>query len=203
MFKNFLLLLFLLGNMSTWGYAQQVLKITRIEETQVPAPVKASYEESLGYEILHWEKVSLNANQERYVATYLALDNASGQMTTRRARYNPAGRLTSMNTYCLAKGQKADSQALQIQLGTGGVEEASLQRFEKVMRSTANIVSFERVLFQPGNANQERESISLLRIVSKNKNRIAVAYYDMEMKPFDAKAYPVRVLEMSDMDSSF
>ncbi len=181
--------------------AQQTPKSAKIEEAQVPPVVKSSYEESLGYEVLYWEKVSINANQERYVATYASLDPASGQMLTQRVRYNAAGRLTSHTTYCLAKGQKADSQELKVQLGTGGVEEAVVQRLEQVIRGTANIVSFEKVYFQPGNAQQEY--ISLYRVLSKNKKRLTVVYYDQEMKPFDAQAYPVRILEMSDMDTTF
>ncbi|NJO70403.1 MAG: hypothetical protein HC830_14965 [Bacteroidetes bacterium] len=89
MFKTSFLLFLLVGSVSNLLQAQQVPKSTKIEEAQVPSAVKSSYEQGLGYEILHWEKVSLNANQERYVAIYTALDPASGQMLTRRVRYNP------------------------------------------------------------------------------------------------------------------
>ncbi len=202
MSKNLFLLLFSVVCMSTMLSAQQAPKSTKIEEAQVPTSVKSSYEEILGYEVLYWEKVSINANQERYVATYTSLDPASGQMLTRRVRYNPKGFQTSMSTYFLAKGQKADSQTLQIHLGTGGVEGEVLQRFEKVMRD-ANVVSFERAAFQPGNRGQEQEEQNVFRVISKNKNRITVAYYTEEFKLFDMKAYPLRALELSDMDVTF
>lgn len=202
MSKNLFLLLFSVVCMSTMLSAQQAPKSTKIEEAQVPTSVKSSYEEILGYEVLYWEKVSINANQERYVATYTSLDPASGQMLTRRVRYNPKGFQTSMSTYFLAKGQKADSQTLQIHLGTGGVEGEVLQRFEKVMRD-ANVVSFERAAFQPGNRGQEQEEQNVFRVISKSKNRITVAYYTEEFKLFDMKAYPLRALELSDMDVTF
>ncbi len=173
--------------------AQTNSKRIQIEAEKVPEAVKAAFMNSVGWNDIKWFKMRMDNNQTRFVAVFEMMDPTSGKMLANRYRYTEAGKFTSSSQY---RGSGAGGEDLSVYLGTGGVEDAVLEKFKKLLKEN-QLASLEGITFIPGNQNN---AISGHRFVLAGNKKKVVRYMDSEMNEFDMAKYPVRLLEIAEMD---
>lgn len=173
--------------------AQTNSKSIQIEAERVPEAVKAAFMNTVGWEDIKWFKMRMDNNQTRFVAVFEMMDPASGKMLVNRYRYTEGGKFTSSSQY---RATGAGGEDLSTYLGTGGVENAVLEKFKKLLKEN-QLVSLEGITFIPGNQNN---AISGHRFVLAGNKKKVVRYMDSEMNEFDMAKYPVRLLEVAEMD---
>ncbi|KOY84410.1 hypothetical protein AD998_20610 [bacterium 336/3] len=170
-------------------------KSSKIDANKVPQAIRTAFMNNVGMEPVTWFKMVVNNKQVRYVVAYEKLNNASGKLLSYRDRYDEAGNFTSSSEY---RGNGSNNEDLRIYLGTGGVENDVYERFNKLLKEY-KLISFEGFTIVPG--KQQEKSFGGHRFVLQDKEKQKVVkYFDSNMKEINMTKYPIRLIELEEMD---
>jgi hypothetical protein len=175
--------------------AQTRPKSFKIDTVKVPQVVKTAYMSTIGFEPIGWFKMVVTNEQVKYVVAYEKLHNASGKFLQYRDRYAETGNFTSSSEY---RGNGSNNEDLSIYLGTGGVEDAVYEKFNKLLKDY-KLISFEGFTIVPGKQKDKAFGGHRFVLQDKDKKNI-VKYFDSEMKEINMTRYPNRLLELEEMD---
>ncbi|MBX2914060.1 MAG: hypothetical protein KF856_02185 [Cyclobacteriaceae bacterium] len=164
-----------------------------IKEADVPAVVKETFENNVGFPVDEWRKLTISG-APRFVAVFQMLDPASGKTLQNRYRYNNNGRLTSYSQY---RGSGID-QAKDFYLDfLAEASDAFRKRIQKLLQDNT-LLAFEGFSFVPGN---QTDFIHTHRFVLKDKKgKRTVIYFSKDGTEVDMTNYPLRKTEAEELD---